>query len=230
MSTKHPDQSGSMNADVTTLNTETSQALLHGHVKIQENCIVGMTYNAKAGPAEIGDKSVIRAGTIIYGDVKTSDNLQTGHNVVIREKTDIGRYVVIGTSSTVDGNVSIGDFVKIETNCYIPTHVTIGNRVFIGPNVTMTNDKFPLKMRDQYVPEGPIIEDGVTIGGGVTLCPGVRVGKGSFIAAGALVTRDIPPYSFVIGVPGRIKPLPDNLNEPNEALNWQKIRDELPSL
>lgn len=142
----------------------------------------------------------------------------------------IGRYVVIGTGTTIDGNVTIGDFVKIETNCYIPTHVTIGNRVFIGPNVTLTNDKFPLKMREAYVPEGPIIEDGVTIGGGVTVCPSVQIGKGSFIAAGALVTKDVPPYSLVMGVPGRIQPLPDNLKEDNIALNWRKLKDELPSI
>jgi len=213
-----------------TLSTNTSEAILFGNVKIQENCILGFKYNKTCAPSEFGDASVIRAGTIIYGDVKIGDHLQTGHNVVIRENTTIGRYVVVGTGTTIDGTVEIGDFVKIETNCYIPTHVNIGSRVFIGPGVTFTNDRFPLKMRADYVPDGPIIEDGVTIGGGVTICPGVRIGKGSFIAAGALVTKDIPPDSLVMGVPGVIKPLPKNLQEPNEALNWQKIRDELPEV
>ncbi len=217
-------------SSVTTLSTETSNALLHEGVKVQENCIIGLTYKDGAGPAEIGSKSVIRAGSIFYGDVKSGDHLQTGHNVVVREKTAIGRYVVIGTGTTIDGNVSIGNFVKIETNCYIPTHVTIGNRVFIGPSVTLTNDNFPLKMRETYVPDGPNIEDGVTIGGGVTICPGVRIGKGSFIAAGALVTKDVPPYSLVMGAPGKIQPLPDRLKEDNIALNWQKLRNELPNI
>ena len=218
------------NTSERSLTTETSHATLKGNVKVQENCIVGLKYKAGCGPAVIGDASTVRAGTIIYGDVIVKDHLQTGHNVMIREKTHIGRHVVVGTGTTIDGNVNIGDFVKIETNCYIPTHVEIGNRVFIGPNVTITNDRFPLKMRAEYVPEGPVIEDGVTIGGGVTLCPGVRIGKGSFIAAGALVTKDIPPGSLVMGVPAVIKPLPENLKEPNEALSWQKYRDELPPL
>ena len=123
---------------IVTHSTDSSKALLHESVKVQENCIVGLAYKDGAGPAKIGAASVIRAGSIFYGDVETGDHLQTGHNVVVREKTVIGRYVVIGTGTTIDGNVTIGDFVKIETNCYIPTHVTIGNRVFIGPNVTLT--------------------------------------------------------------------------------------------
>ena len=149
---------------------------------------------------------------------------------MIREKTKIGRYVVVGTNTVIDGEVQIGDFVKIETNCYIPTHVTIGNRVFIGPGVTMTNDKFPLKLRDEYVPLGPKIENGVTIGGGVTICPDVTIGKGSFIAAGSVVTKDVPPYSLAIGSPAKFKPLPEKLKEDNIALNWQKLADSLPEL
>lgn len=202
----------------------------NGRVKIQNFCTVGLKYNDKAGPARLTGPTNIRSGSTIYGDVNIGSHFQTGHNVLIRERTTIGHYVVVGTNTVIDGDVEIGDFVKIETNCYIPTHVTIGNRVFIGPGVTLTNDRFPLKMRDQYVPEGPIIEDGVTIGGGATICPGLRIGKQSFIAAGAVVTKDIPPFSLVVGVPGKILPLPDNLREPNIALNWRNTDVSLPSI
>ncbi len=210
--------------------TEHASAILHGNVRVQKNCILGLNYKPGCAPAQFSDASVIRSGTTIYADVRCADHLQTGHNVTIREHTQIGRYVVVGTNTVIDGQVSIGDFVKIETNCYIPTHVKIGNRVFIGPNVTMTNDAFPLKMRSQYVPDAPILHDGVTVGGGATLCPGVEIGKGSFIAAGAVVTKDIPAYSLVLGVPGEIRPLPEKLREPNIALNWWAIKDELPEI
>ncbi|MBF0293244.1 MAG: N-acetyltransferase, partial [Nitrospinae bacterium] len=136
--------------------------------------------------------------------------------------TTIGNHVVIGTNTVIDGNVTIADFVKIESNCYICTHVTIGSRVFFGPNVTLLNDKYPLKMRDDYNPVGPIIEDDVTLGGGVVVLPGVRVGEGSFVAAGAVVTKDVPPRSFVKGVPGKVSPLPAKLQERNMALSWRK--------
>ena len=192
-----------------------------GKLIVQEMCILGLEYNSGAGPAIFGDGGNIRAGSIIYGDVKTGVNFQTGHNVMIREHTNIGDHVVVGTSTVIDGNVTIGDFVKIESACYIPTHVTIGSRVFIGPGTVLTNDRYPLKLRDDYQPEGPVLEDGVTLGGGVTICPGVRIGSDSFVAAGAVVTKDVPAKSLVVGVPGRISSLPDKLDERNMALSWR---------
>ena len=130
--------------------------------------------------------------------------------------------MLIGSNTIVDGSVTMGDFVKLVASCYIPAHTTIGNRVFLGPNVTLTNDRYPLKMRDQYKPEGPIIEDNVTLSAGVVVCPGVRVGRGSFVAAGAVVTKDVPELSMVMGVPGRFTPLKASLREPNTALAWMK--------
>ncbi len=158
--------------------------------------------------------------------LKLENDFQTGHNVVIREKTKIGNHVIIGTNTVIDGQVTIGDFVKIMTNCYLPTHVVIGNRVFLGPNVTLTNDRYPLKMRDKYVPQGPVIEDYVTIAAGVLVCPGIRIGRNSFIAAGAVVTKDVPPECLAIGVPARFKPLKRELLEPNVALSWRRFLNE----
>jgi len=120
----------------------------------------------------------------------------------------------------IDGNVEIGDRVKIETHSFIPTHTKIGSDVFIGPNVVMTNDKYPQRLRDQYEPIGPIIEDSVSIGANSTVLPGVRIGEGSFIAAGSVVSKDVPPWSMVKGVPGKIYPLPEKLRERNKAKKW----------
>jgi acetyltransferase-like isoleucine patch superfamily enzyme len=193
---------------------------------IQPGCIIGLKYKTECSPVQMGKSARIRSGTIIYADVSLGENFQTGHHVTIREQTQVGNHVVIGTNTVIDGHVTIGDFVKIESNCYIPTHVTIGNRVFFGPNVTLTNDRYPLKMRDEYAPEGPVIEDGVTLGGGVVVCPGVRIGKDSFVAAGAVVTTNVPANSLVKGVPGKFSPLPDKLRERNIALSWRKYLDE----
>ncbi len=193
---------------------------------IQPGCIVGLRYSSDCGPVRLGKGARIRAGTIIYADVTAGEDFQTGHHVMIREKTSIGDHVVIGTNTVIDGAVAIGDFVKIESNCYIPTHVRIGNRVFLGPNVTLTNDRYPLKMRDQYSPEGPVLEDGVTLCAAVVVIPGVTIGKGSFVAAGAVVTKDVPPMSLVMGVPGEVTPLPEKLRGLNLALSWRKFLNE----
>ena len=190
---------------------------------IQPGATVGLRYREGCGPAVLGDHVTVRSGAVVYGDVVMGERCQTGHNVLIREHTRIGRHVVIGTNTVIDGQVEIGDFVKIESNCYIPTHVTIGSRVFFGPGVVLTNDKYPLKDRDNYRPDGPIIEDGVTLGAGVVIAPGVRVGEGSFVAAGAVVTRDVEPNTLIKGVPGRAYPLPEKLTETNIALSWRKF-------
>ncbi|MCK5437881.1 MAG: N-acetyltransferase [Desulfobulbaceae bacterium] len=202
------------------------QKQLGENVTVQQGAIVGYRYKDGCGPVLIGENSVIRAGTIIYSDVKAGDNFQTGHNAVIREKTSMGRYVLIGSGTIMDGNVDIADFVKIESNCYVCTYVTIGTRVFIGPNVVFTNDQYPLKMRDAYKPEGPIIDDLVTIGAGSVILPGVRIGRGSFVAAGTVVTKSVPPMTFVRGNPGRHSELPEYLREKNIALNWRKVINE----
>lgn len=197
-----------------------------GQVHIYPGTTVGFKYNENCRPVKFGKNCIIRTGSILYADVIAGNDFQTGHNTVIREHTIFGDHIVVGTNTVIEGHVTIGDFVKIESNCFIPTHTTIGSRVFIGPGVVLTNDRYPQKMRNQYKPEGAILEDGVTLGGGVVVVPGVRIGKGSFVAAGAVVTRDIPSMSFVKGVPGEVFPLPEKLCELNMAKNWRKYLDE----
>lgn len=190
--------------------------------QIDPSAVVGYGVTGPDNRTQLGQNCRIRAGSIVYHSVRASDYFLTGHNAMVRENTIIGNHVGVGTNTVIDGNVTIGDFVKIESLCYIPTHVTIGSRVFLGPGVTMTNDRYPLKMRDTYKPEGQIIEDNVSLGGGVTVCPGVTIGHGAFVAAGAIVTKDVPPKSLVIGI-GEIRPLPDKLREDNMALSWRKF-------
>jgi len=189
---------------------------------IDPGVVVGYGVADDAGRVVLGANCTIRTGTIVYHHVRVGDYFQTGHNAMIRELTVIGNHVVLGTNSIIDGNVEIADFVKIESNCYIPTHVRIGTRVFLGPGVVLTNDRYPLRLRDAYKPEGPVIEDDVTIGGGVTVMPGVRIGAGSFIAGGAVVTKDVPPSSLVVGM-GEIRELPGKLRDSNMALSWRKF-------
>jgi acetyltransferase-like isoleucine patch superfamily enzyme len=187
---------------------------------IQPNAVVGLKYSNNCRQVRLGDNAVIRAFTIIYADVEAGDDFKTGHHVLIREMTRLGSKIVIGSGSIIDGTVTVGDRVKIESLVYIPTHTTLGNDVFIGPKAVLTNDRYPLRMRSQYKPEGPTIEDGVTIGANATILPGIRIGEGAFIAAGAVVLHDVPPWTLVKGNPGRICGLPEKLRERNRALRW----------
>jgi acetyltransferase-like isoleucine patch superfamily enzyme len=189
-------------------------------IDVQSATIIGLAYRPGARPVRFRGSATIRSHSVIYADVVVGDRFEMGHGALIREETVIGRQVMIGSHVVIDGNVTIGDFVKIQTGCYIPSHTTIGTRVFMGPHVVLTNDRFPLKARESYRPEGPVIEDGVTLGARCVVLPGVVIGARSFVAAGAVVTRDVPQDALAVGVPGRILPLPAHLRELNRALNW----------
>jgi len=184
---------------------------------VQEHAIVGMNYRDGCRKTRIGNNAVIRAYTVIYADVVIGDDFKTGHGALVRENTKIGSRVVVGTGVVIDGNVEIGDRVKIESNAYIPANTKIGNDVFIGPSATMTNDRYPQRRRDDYEPDGPFIGDSVSIGANATILPGVRIGEGSIIAAGSVVTRDVPAWSLVKGFPGIPSPLAENLKHRNRA-------------
>lgn len=157
----------------------------------------------------IGKNATIRSGTIIYCDVTIGDNFSTGHNVMIREDTTIGNSVAIGTSSIIEGACTLGNNVNIQSMVFIPTHTTIGNGVFIGPNSILTNDRYPPSGKPEL--RGPVIEDNAAVGANVTILPGVRIGQGSGIAAGSIVTKDVPPSVLAIGSPARFRPLPKEM-------------------
>jgi acetyltransferase-like isoleucine patch superfamily enzyme len=152
----------------------------------------------------IGNHAVLRSGTIIYCDVIIGDYFQSGHNTLIREKTRIGDRTAIGTATVIDGNTIIGNGVSLQSMVYIPTNTTIGDSVFIGPNTVLTNDRYP----PSGSLEGPVVKAGAAIGANATILPGICIGEGAFVAAGSVVTRDVPDHMMAIGTPARIKDLP----------------------
>lgn len=157
----------------------------------------------------IGKNAVLRSGTILYCDVVIGDDFQTGHNVMIREKTRIGDRVAIGTGAIIEGQTVIGSDVSLQSLVYIPTDTTIGDHVFIGPNTVLTNDRYPPHRIGGL--HGPVIKNNAAIGANTTLLPGVCIGEGSLVAAGAVVTRDVPDRMLAIGSPARLKSLPQGM-------------------
>ncbi len=163
--------------------------------------------------AVIGDNAVIRSNSIIYTDVETGSNLRTGHNVLIREETITGDNVLIGTNTIIDGRTMIGNNVSIQGNVYIPLNVIIEDNVFIGPCAVLTNDRYPVRRKSDLI--GPILRRGASVGANATLLPGVEIGEGAMVAAGALVTKDVPSWKLAIGFPAVIKDLTEELRTVN---------------
>lgn len=157
----------------------------------------------------IGDNATIRPNSMIYCKVTIGNNLRTGHNIMIRENTTIGDDVLIGTNTMIDGNTIIGSNVSIQGNVYIPTNTTIEDNVFIGPCAVLTNDKYPV--RKKYDLNGPVIRKGASIGANSTILPGIEIGEGAMVAAGALVTKDVPPWKLAIGAPAKVIDMSEDL-------------------
>jgi len=157
-------------------------------------------YDGVSEGCTIGSACVIRSGSIIYENVRIGSHVETGHGVLIREKTTVGDGTRIGTYAVVDGTVTIGEKNNIQTGVYIPPGTVIGSNIFMGPYVTVTNDRYPPSPKVSGVEIG----DNCAVGCRATLIAGVKIGEGSVVGAGAIVTKDIPPRSVVLGVPARI--------------------------
>ena len=193
-------------------------ALIGEGTLVEPDVMVGFRYHSRCGPARLGSHCTLGRGTTIYGDVTIGDYFNAGLYVVIRALVKMGDQCVMGNHSAIEGIVRMGDDVRIMSNTYIPSRTWFGDHVFVGPGVTFLNDKYPYKRDPMPTPRGATIGDDVMIGGGVTVLPGVTIGDRCFIAAGAVVTKDIPARSLVMGVPGRISPLPEYLDKPNTRM------------
>lgn len=181
---------------------------------IDNDVTVGYGFDEDASPTRIGSDAHIRRGTIIYADVEIGDGLQTGHNAVIREETVIEDDVLVGTDAVIDGHCRVGSHVSLQTRTYLPQETDLGDHVFVGPHAVFTNDKHPVR-QDSHL-EGPTIASGATIGANATVLPGIEVGRDAFVAAGAVVTKDVPPKTLAVGTPASHQPLPGQLKGGNQ--------------
>ena len=192
---------------------------------IEPGVEIGWRYHENCGKAHIGKNGILRKGTIIYGDVTIGDYFQTGHYAIVRARVEIGDYCCLLNHSTLEGIVQMGNGVRVMTHTYIPSRTWVGDNVFIGPGVTFLNDRYPGRADEMEIPRGATIEDDVMIGGGSVIMAGITIGERSFIAAGALVHKDVPPRSLVIGVPGELRPLPEKLDRENNRALTQNPYD-----
>ena len=166
---------------------------------VEDNVILG---NREEGELSIGTDSIIRSGTVIYSAMKIGNNFRSGHNVLIRENTEIGDNVLVGTNTVIDGDCRIGSNVNMQTGVYVTRHTVVEDGVFLGPHCTTINDKYI-----QYGVElrGPIIKKNAKVGANATIFPAVIIGQGAVVGAGAVVTKDVVAGDTVFGNPARSK-------------------------
>lgn len=155
-------------------------------------------------PLVIGDGAAICAQAIVFASARVGEGSIIGDQAFVRERSVIGAGTVVGRGSAVDNDVTIGDRVRIQTSVYVTGFSVIEDDVFVGPCAMTTNDDTMSRHGDDYALRGATLRRACRIGGGVVLTPGVVVGVEAFVAAGAVVTADVPERGFVMGVPGRV--------------------------
>jgi len=162
---------------------------------------------------KIGRGVKVDSGSVIYGGVDLGNDTVIGHNTIIRQNTRVGVHSVIANLCMLEGDTSIGEHTLIHSNNHLGRKTTIGDYVFMAPMCVTTNDPKMYYYRKEYshsgahwkLLQGATIADGARIAVCAVFFPKIRVGKHAVIGAGAVVTKDVPDYAVVFGVPATVK-------------------------
>jgi len=151
------------------------------------------------GSAEVDPTATIGDGSSIW------------HLVQIRNEAKIGKNCIVGRGAYIGTGVIVGDNCKIQNYALVYEPAKLGNGVFIGPAAVLTNDQFPravnpdgsIKSASDWDAVGVTIGDGASVGARAVCIAPVTVGAWALVAAGAVVTKDVPDYALVAGVPAK---------------------------
>jgi UDP-2-acetamido-3-amino-2,3-dideoxy-glucuronate N-acetyltransferase len=152
-----------------------------------------------AESADVDERAQIGDGTSVW------------HLAQVREHAVLGERCVIGRSAYVGPGVKIGDDVKIQNLALVYEPAQLANGVFIGPAVVLTNDHFPRsidpdgkqKRGGDWEQVGVTVNEGASIGARAVCVAPITVGRWAMVAAGAVVTKDVPDFALVVGVPAK---------------------------
>jgi acetyltransferase-like isoleucine patch superfamily enzyme len=164
----------------------------------------GSSAAGEVGALVVGDGATVCCGAVLYAGARIGRSVIVGDQAAVRERAVVGDRTVVGRGSTVDFDVRVGERVLIQTTVYVTGGSIVEDDVFIGPGVTTTNDHAMGRHARGAPLLGPVLRRACRVGGGVVLTPGVEVGEEAFVAAGAVVTRDVGPRQVVMGVPARV--------------------------
>jgi UDP-2-acetamido-3-amino-2,3-dideoxy-glucuronate N-acetyltransferase len=195
-----------------------ANVVLHPHtelgedVRLGDGCVVGRlpllgprstASREPPGPAVLGRGVSVGSGTVIVAGARIGAGCVVADQAHVREGAVIGADTVVGRGVSVENVVSVGARVKLQTGAYITAWSVIEDDVFVAPGVTLTNDQTMGRSSGEPL-RGAVLRRACRVGGGAVLLPAVEVGEEAFVAAGAVVTRDVPARALVMGVPARV--------------------------
>ncbi len=157
---------------------------------------------------ELGARVSVGAGAVVFAGASIGADAILGDQTFVRERARIGEGSVIGRGSVVDNDVVVGARVRVQTNVYLTAFTLVEDDVFVGPGAITTNDdtmaRHGSETGGRASIRGATLRRACRVGGGAVLTPGVEIGEEAFVAAGAVVTRDVPARAVVMGVPARV--------------------------
>ncbi len=183
-------------------------------VKVLENAVVGKqpTLSPRSTakrdplpPTELGEGAIVSTGAIVFAGSRIGARVILGDQSCVRERVTVADDVVIGRGALVENDTTIGARTRIQAEAYVTAYSTLEEDVFVAPCVVTTNDNFMGRTEKRLeLMRGPTIRRAARIGGGAILCPGIEVGEEAFVGAGAVVTKDVPARTVVVGNPARV--------------------------
>lgn len=201
-----------------------AHVVIHDGTRIAAGCaihdaaVVGRrptlaAHSAARGPAEetvLDPGAVVCAQAVVLAGAHLGAGAIVGDQAHVRERARLGAGTVVGRGSAVDNDVSVGDRVRIQSLAYLTAFSEVEDDVFVGPGVTTTNDHTMARQPRDAPLRGVRLRRACRVGGGAVIAPGVEVGEEAFVAAGAVVTRDVAARAVVMGVPARqVREVPD---------------------
>lgn len=148
----------------------------------------------------------VHESSYVDNNVQIGDDTKIWHFCHIQQGARIGKNCSLGQNVNISEYVFIGDDVRIQNNVSVYRGVTIEDEVFLGPSCVFTNDLTPraanLIKPEEF--ERTIVRQGASIGANATIVCGNIIGEYAMVAAGAVVTKDVLPYTLVAGIPARV--------------------------
>ncbi len=179
---------------------------------IEDNVLLGKpprlakssTARGEFGVLSIGRGATVCAGAIVFAGASIGEGSLIGDQSFVRERSSLGAGTTVGRGSVVDNDVTLGERVRVQTNVYLTAFTLVEDDVFVGPGVVTTNDDTMARHPRGEALRGATLRRACRIGGGAVLTPGIEIGEEAFVAAGAVVTHDVPARVVVMGAPARV--------------------------